>query len=114
MVNDAGGGNSTTLLSMMANDNANQAILSSAGDMSTVQTKYHDISTSHLNDRLTAVASYTIPGYDKDAATLISEMVTELVNVGSNPTTGDFAGIDIPQMIQKTLWGAVSYWQATS
>ena len=114
MVNDAGGGNATTLLSMMANDNANQAILSSAGDMSTVQTKYHDISTSHLNDRLTAVASYTIPGYNKDAATLIGEMVTELVNVGSNPTTGDFAGIDIPQMIQKTLWGAVSYWQATS
>ena len=111
---DAGGGDATTLLSMMANDNANQAILSSAGDMSTVQTKYHDISTSHLNDRLAAVEGYVLPGYNKDAGTLIGEMVTELVTNGKTPTTGDFAGIRLDQMVQKTLWGAVSYWQATS
>jgi hypothetical protein len=41
-------------------------------------------------------------------------MVTELVTNGKTPTTGDFAGIRLDQMVQKTLWGAVSYWQATS
>ena len=78
MGTDAGTGNPATLLSMMANDNADQVILSSAGDMSTIQTKYHDISTSHLNDRLTAVDSYIIPGYDANAGTLINGWVQEL------------------------------------
>ena len=50
---DAGSKNSTILLSMMANDDANREILSK-GDLKTVQSKYHDISTSHLNDRLDA------------------------------------------------------------
>ena len=71
MGTDAGKKNPATLLSMMANDDANRAILSASG-LTTVQTKYHDISTSHLNDRLTAVASYTIPGYDANAVTLLN------------------------------------------
>ncbi len=107
---DAGGGDATTLLSMMANDNANQAILSSAGDMSTVQTKYHDISTSHLNDRLTAVESYIIPGYDANAGTLVNGWVQECVANGKTRANG----VRLDQITQKTLWGAVSYWQATS
>ena len=107
---DAGSGDATTLLSMMANDNANQAILSSAGDMSTVQTKYHDISTSHLNDRLTAVESYIIPGYDANAGTLINGWVQECVANGKTRANG----VRLDQITQKTLWGAVSYWQATS
>ena len=107
---DAGGGDATTLLSMMANDNADRAILSSAGDMSTVQTKYHDISTSHLNDRLTAVADYIIPGYDANAGTLISGWVQECAANGKTR----YNGVRLDQITQKTLWGAVSYWQATS
>ena len=107
---DAGSGDATTLLSMMANDNANQAILSSAGDMSTVQTKYHDISTSHLNDRLTAVESYIIPGYDANAGTLVNGWVQECVANGKTRANG----VRLDQITQKTLWGAVSYWQATS
>ena len=111
---DAGSGNPATLVSMMANDNANQAILSSAGDMSTVQTKYHDISSSHLNDRLTAVDSYIIPGYNANATALVNGWVQESVANGKTRLTGDNAGIRLDQITQKTLWGAVSYWQATS
>jgi len=111
---DAGSGNPATLVSMMANDNANQAILSSAGDMSTVQTKYHDISTSHLNDRLTAVDSYIIPGYNANATALVNGWVQECVTNGKTRLTGETAGIRLDQITQKTLWGAVSYWQATS
>ena len=111
---DAGSGNPATLVSMMANDNANQAILSSAGDMSTVQSKYHDISSSHLNDRLTAVDSYIIPGYNANATALVNGWVQESVVNGKTRLTGDNAGIRLDQITQKTLWGAVSYWQATS
>ena len=107
---DAGGGDASTLLSMMANDNANQAILSSAGDMSTVQTKYHDISSSHLNDRLTAVADIIIPGYDANAGTLVNGWVQECAAAGKTRANG----VRLDQITQKTLWGAVSYWQATS
>jgi len=110
MGTDAGTGNPATLLSMMANDNSNQAILSSAGDMSTVQTKYHDISTSHLNDRLTAVDSYIIPGYDANAGTLINGWIQECAAAGKTRANG----VRLDQIAQKTLWGAVSYWQATS
>jgi hypothetical protein len=111
---DAGSGNPATLVSMMANDNSDQVILSSAGDMSTVQTKYHDISTSHLNDRLTAVDSYIIPGYNANATALVNGWVQECVANGKTRLTGDNAGIRLDQITQKTLWGAVSYWQATS
>ena len=106
---DAGTKNPATLVSMMANDNADRAILSASG-MTTVQTKYHDISTSHLNDRLTAVASYTIPGYDANAGALVNGWVQETVANGKTRATG----IRLDQMTQKTLWGAISYWQATS
>ena len=106
---DAGTGNPATLLSMMANDNANQAILS-VGDLTTVQAKYHDISTSHLNDRLAAVTDYVLTGYDADAATLVNGWINELAANGKTRANG----VRLDQMIQKTLWGAVSYWQATS
>ena len=111
---DAGSNNPATLVSMMANDNANQMILASAGDMSTMQTKYHDISTSHLNDRLTAVDSYIIPGYNANATALVNGWVGECATNGKTRLTGETAGIRLDQITQKTLWGAVSYWQATS
>ena len=87
MGTDAGTKNPATLVSMMANDNADRAILSASG-MTTVQTKYHDISTSHLNDRLTAVASYTIPGYDANAGALVNGWVQETVANGKTRATG--------------------------
>ena len=109
MRTDAGKKIPATLLSMMSNDDANRAILS-ASCLTTVQTKYHDISTSHLNDRLTAVASYTIPGYEANAGTLVNGWVQETVANGKTRASG----IRLDQMTQKTLWGAISYWQATS
>ena len=109
MGTDAGSGNPATLLSMMANDNADRAILVGSG-LTTVQTKYQDISSSQLNDRLTAVDSYIIPGYDANATALINGWVNELAQAGKTRASG----IRLDQITQKTLWGAVSYWQATS
>tara|TARA_Y100000590_G_scaffold467352_1_gene645963 strand:- start:2796 stop:4076 length:1281 start_codon:yes stop_codon:yes gene_type:complete len=106
---DAGTGNPATLLSMMANDNESRTILTTT-DPTSVQTTYRSISSSHLNDRLTAVSSYTIPGYDSDAGTLINGWVQELAAAGKTRPSG----VRLDQMIQKTLWGAVSYWQGTS
>lgn len=109
MGTDAGSKSPATLFSMMANDDANRVILSASGK-STVQAKYHDISTSHLNDRLDAVADITIPGYNTDAKTLVVGMLNEAAAAGKTRGTG----IRLDQMVQKTLWGAISYWQATS
>jgi len=109
MGTDAGSKNPATLLSMMANDDASRVILSK-GDLSTVQSKYHDIATSNLNDRLDAVESITIPGYNATAKTLISGWLQESASTGKIRANG----LDFAQMTQKTMWGAISYWQATS
>lgn len=106
---DAGSGDATTLLSMMANDDPNRMILTSTTP-SSMQTKYHDISSSHLNDRLDAVSDYILPGYEMNAGDAISAWVTDAVTNGK--TNAD--GIRLDQMVQKTLWGAVAYWQGTS
>ena len=109
MGTDAGSGDATTLLSMMANDDPNRMILTSTTP-SSMQTKYHDISTSHLNDRLDAVSDYILPGYEMNAGDAISAWVTDAVTNGKTNTDG----IRLDQMVQKTLWGAVAYWQGTS
>ena len=106
---DAGSGDATTLLSMMANDDASRTILTTTSPAS-MQTTYQSISSSHLNDRLSAVSDYVITGYDHNAGDLISSWVTDLVANGK--TNAD--GLRLDQLIQKTLWGAVSYWQGTS
>ncbi len=106
---DAGSGDATTLLSMMANDDASRTILTTTTPAS-MQTTYQSISTSHLNDRLTAVSDYVIPGYEHNAGDLISEWVTDLVTNGKTNENG----LRLDQLIQKTLWGAVAYWQGTS
>ena len=106
------GGNSTMVLSMMANDNASAQILTSAGG-TTDQSVYHDIETSQLNDRLDAVSSIIIPGWDKNAGDLLGDWVTELGSLGADITT-NANGLRLDQLAQKTLWGAVSFWQATS
>lgn len=105
------GGNGEKVLSLMANDDATATIATSAG--TTTQTLYHDISTSHLNDRLTAVADYTIPGWEVNAGTLLGNWVTELGALETDATT-NADGLRLDQLAQKTLWGAVSYWQGTS
>ena len=105
------GGNGTKVLSMMANDDASAQILTSAG--TTVQSVYHDISTSHLNDRLTAVSSIVIPGWDLNAGDLLGGWATELGTLEADETT-NANGLRLDQLAQKTLWGAVSFWQATS
>ena len=95
---DAGSGDASTLLSMMANDDESRTILTTTSPAS-VQTTYRSISSSHLNDRLEAVADYTIVGYNDNAGNLISTWVTDLVNNGK--TNAD--GLRLDQMIQKTL-----------
>ena len=106
---DAGSGDATTLLSMMANDDPNRMILTLTIP-SSMQTKYHDISSSHLNDRLDAVSDYILPGYEMNAGDAISAWVTDAVTNGKT----NAEGIRLDQMVQKTLWGAVAYWQGTS
>ena len=97
---DAGSGDATTLLSMMANDDPNRMILTSTTP-SSMQTKYHDISSSHLNDRLDAVSDYILPGYEMNAGDAISAWITDAVTNGK--TNAD--GIRLDQMVQK-LFGA--------
>jgi len=106
---DAGNGDASTLLSMMANDNASRTILTTTNPAS-MQTTYQSISSSHLNDRLDAVADYVLPGFESNAGNAINGWVQELAANGKTRANG----VRLDQMIQKTLWGAVSYWQGTS
>ena len=110
MKTDAGpGGTSDNVLSMMANDDENR-LIGYLTDVSTDQTKYRDISSSHLNDRLEAVSDIIIPGYNANAGTLIAGWAAEAAAAGNIRANG----LMLDQITQKTLWGAVSYWQATS
>ncbi|GIR30224.1 MAG: hypothetical protein CM15mP44_5070 [Candidatus Neomarinimicrobiota bacterium] len=62
---------------MMANDDPNRMILTSTTPSGKL--KYHDISTSHLNDRLDAVSDYILPGYEMNAGDAILAWVTDAV-----------------------------------
>ena len=108
IASNVGGGNTATINSMMANDDPNLAIYTGSG-LNTVQTKYHDISTSQLNDRLAAVTSYTDPGYGANAQDMITGWVAESEGYSVRP-----GGLDLGQMTQKVMWGAIAYWQGTS
>ena len=108
IASNVGGGNTATINSMMANDDPNLAIYTGSG-LNTVQTKYHDISTSQLNDRLAAVISYTDPGYGANAQDMITGWVAESEGYSVRP-----GGLDLGQMTQKVMWGAIAYWQGTS
>tara|TARA_Y100000748_G_scaffold147627_1_gene123526 strand:+ start:301 stop:1608 length:1308 start_codon:yes stop_codon:yes gene_type:complete len=110
MKDDAGpGGTSANVLSMMANDDEDR-LISNLSSVSTDQTKYREISSSHLNDRLEAVSDIIIPGYNANAGTLIAGWAAEAAAAGNTRANG----LQLDQITQKTLWGAVSYWQATS
>ena len=108
IASNVGGGNTETINSMMANDDPNLSIYTGSG-LNTVQTKYHDISTSQLNDRLAAVTSYTDPGYGANAQDMITGWVAESEGYSVRP-----GGLDLGQMTQKVMWGAIAYWQGTS
>jgi len=108
IASNVGGGNTATINSMMANDDPNLAIYTGSS-LNTVQTKYHDISTSQLNDRLAAVTSYTDPGYGANAQDMITGWVAESEGYSVRP-----GGLDLGQMTQKVMWGAIAYWQGTS
>ena len=108
IASNVGGANTATINSMMANDDPNLAIYTGSG-LNTVQTKYHDISTSQLNDRLAAVTSYTDPGYGANAQDMITGWVAESEGYSVRP-----GGLDLGQMTQKVMWGAIAYWQGTS
>ena len=108
IADNVGGGNTATIYSMMANDDPNLAIYSGSG-LNTVQTNYQDISTSQLNDRLAAVTSYTDPGYNANAQDMIAGWVAESEIYSVRP-----GGLDLGQMAQKVMWGAIAYWQGTS
>ena len=108
IASNVGGGNTATINSMMANDDPNLAIYTGSS-LNTVQTKYHDISTSQLNDRLAAVTSYEDPGYGANAQDMITGWVAESEGYSVRP-----GGLDLGQMTQKVMWGAIAYWQGTS
>ena len=108
IASNVGGGNTATINSMMANDDPNLAIYTGSS-LNTLQTKYHDISTSQLNDRLAAVTSYTDPGYGANAQDMITGWVAESELYSVRP-----GGLDLGQMTQKVMWGAIAYWQGTS
>ena len=108
VADNVGGGNTATINSMMANSDADLAIAAASG-LSTVQTKYHDISTSELNDRLGAVVDYVDPGYNANAQDMITGWLAESAMYSIRP-----GGLDLGQMVQKVMWGAIAYWQGTS
>ena len=108
IADNIGGGNTAIINSMMANDDPNLAIYSASG-LNTVQTNYQDISTSQLNDRLAAVTSYIDPGYNANAQDMIAGWVAESELYSVAP-----GGLDLGQMAQKVMWGAIAYWQGTS
>ena len=108
IASNVGGGNTATINSMMANDDPNLAIYTGSS-LNTLQTKYHDISTSQLNDRLAAVTSYDDPGYGANAQDMITGWVAESEMYSVRP-----GGLDLGQMTQKVMWGAIAYWQGTS
>jgi len=108
IADNVGGGNTATITSMMANDDPTLTI-STSTDIGNLQTFYHDISTSQLNDRLGAVTSYTDPGYEANAQDMIAGWVAESEYYSVRP-----GGIDLGQMAQKVMWGAIAYWQGTS
>ena len=108
IASNVGGGNTAIINSMMANDDPNLAIYTGSS-LNTLQTKYHDISTSQLNDRLAAVTSYTDPGYGANAQDMITGWIAESEGYSVRP-----GGLDLGQMTQKVMWGAIAYWQGTS
>ncbi len=104
------------LVGMYENTEANQArSIASASGLSTVQTTYGDISNKDLDGKIAAtgdgygIDDCTVSGYDMEPDALVRAWMDA---AASGPYSED--GVDIAQMIQKSLMGVVSYYQGTS
>ena len=108
--------NPSLLVGMYENTEANQTrSIASASGLSTVQTTYGDISSSNLDGKIAAtgdgygIDDCTVSGYDMEPDVLVRAWMDA---AASGPYSAD--GVDIAQMIQKSLMGVVSYYQGTS
>jgi len=107
--------NASILTSMYGNDETNQArTIFTQTTPTSSQTTYGDISTKSVSGKVAADASCevsdcTVYGYGDDPATLLPAWFAA---AASGQYTTD--GLDIPQMVQKLLMGAVSYYQGTT
>ena len=106
------------LVGMYENTPANQTrpITSGTGSFPTVQSTYGDISsTAHLSNKIALVGDdygindVTVYGYNMEPDALVRAWMDAAV---SGPYSSD--GIDIGQILQKSLMGLVSYYQGTS
>ena len=104
------------LVGMYDNTEANQArTIASASGLSTVQTTYGDISDADLDGKIAetgdgyGIDDCTVAGYDMEPDALVRAWMDA---AASGPYSAD--GVDIAQMIQKSLMGVVSYYQGTS
>ena len=105
----------TILMSMYDNDDANQArSIFTTTTPSSEQSTYGDISSKSVSGKIATTATCEVSdcavyGYGADPATLMPAWFTAAT---SGQYTAD--GMDIPQMVQKLLMGAVSYYQGTT
>lgn len=105
------------LVGMYENTEANQArtITSGTGSFPAVQSTYGDISGSNLNGKIAStgdgygIDDCTVAGYGMEPDVLVRAWMDA---ASSGPYSSD--GIDIGQMLQKSLMGLVSYYQGTS
>ena len=105
------------LVGMYENTEANQArtITSGTGSFPAVQSTYGDISGSNLNGKIAAtgdgygIDDCTVAGYGMEPDALVRAWMDA---ASSGAYSSD--GIDIGQMLQKSLMGLVSYYQGTS
>tara|TARA_B100002051_G_C16713257_1_gene627824 strand:- start:631 stop:1920 length:1290 start_codon:yes stop_codon:yes gene_type:complete len=105
------------LVGMYENTETNQArtITSGTASFPTAQSTYGDISSSNLNGKIATtgdgygIDDCTVPGYGIEPDALVRAWMDA---ASSGPYSSD--GIDIGQMLQKSLMGLVSYYQGTS
>ena len=92
--------------------------LSTAGDMPVVENRYSSISTG--KNLVSKISSDVVIGYGKTADELVREWFEIIAansqdadKLGTPAVYTDDNGVDLTQMINKVLIGAVPYYQAT-
>ena len=109
--------NPSLLVGMYENTEANQGrtITSGTGSFPAIQSTYGDISGSNLNGKIAStgdgygIDDCTVAGYGMEPDALVRAFMDAAF---SGAYSAD--GIDIGQMLQKSLMGLVSYYQGTS
>ena len=104
------------LVGMYENTEANRLrSIASASGLSTVQATYGDVSSSNLNGKIATtgdgygIDDCTVSGYSMEPDALVRAWMDA---AASGSYSSD--GVDIGQMLQKSLMGLVSYYQGTS